>query len=189
MKKVAAILVAGLLGMSASYALELISDVNGPVTVSEQQLNVGDAAPEVTLTTPTFKKMQIGGATGKVQIISTIESFNTSVCDLQTMDLNDTAKRLKDVEISIVTANIPFIVDDFKTKHKINNINLLSTINNDEFGKKYGVLVTGGELAGILARAVFVIDKNGKIIYKEITSNIDKMPNLKAAIKVAEKAR
>jgi len=37
-----------------------------------------------------------------------------------------------------------------------------------------------------LARSVFVIDKNGKIVYKEITSNIDKMPNLKAAINTAE---
>ncbi|OAI48832.1 hypothetical protein AYO45_00730 [Gammaproteobacteria bacterium SCGC AG-212-F23] len=103
------------------------------------------------------------------------------------MQLSDAAKRLKNVEISVVTANMPFIVDDFKMKHKIKNINLLSIFNSDVFGKKYGVQVVDGELTGILARSVFVIDRRGKVVYKEITSNIDKMPDLKQAISVAEK--
>ena len=168
MKKLLIILIVGFLNLNTSYALQLTSDVNGPVTVSEPPLQVGDMAPTVLLMTPDFRKMEIGGATGKVQIISTIESFNTSVCDLQTMQLNNAAKRLKNVEISIVTANMPFIVDEFKTKHKIKNINLLSTFNSDVFGKQYGVQVVGGELTGILARSVFVVDKNGKLVYKEL---------------------
>lgn len=188
MKKILTLFVVSFLMLNTSYALQLTSDENGPVTISEPQLQVGDAAPEVTLTTSKFKKKTIGGASGKVQIISTIESYNTSVCDLQTMQLSDAAKQLKNVEISVVTANMPFIVDDFKTKHKISNINLLSTFNSDVFGKKYGVEVIGGELKGILARSVFVIGKDGKIVYKEITANIDKMPNLKAAINAAEQA-
>lgn len=189
MKKILTIFAMSFLSLNSVYALQLVSDANGSVTLSEPQLRTGDMAPQVTLTTYNFKNKQIGGATGKVQVISTIESFNTSVCDLQTMKLNEAAtKQLKNAEISIVTANIPFVVETFKTGHKINNINLLSTFNNDVFGKKYGVEVIGGELTGILARSVFVIDKNGKIIYKEITSNIDKMPNLQEAINVAEKA-
>lgn len=178
-----------LFAFNTSFALDLTSDVNGPVKVSEPQLNVGDIAPEVTLKNYDFKTKKIGGATGKVQIISTIESFNTSVCDLQSMKLNNAAKRLKNVEISIVTANIPFVVEEFKNKHKINNINLLSSFNSDVFGKKYGIQVVDGELTGILARSVFVIDKQGKVIYKEIPHNIDSMPNLEKAIKVAEKAQ
>lgn len=188
MKKIAILTLTAALSMNASYALQLTSDANGPVTISEPALNVGDMAPSVTLTTGNFKKKEIGGATGKVQIISTIESYNTSVCDLQTMQLSDAAKKLKNVEISVVTANMPFVIDDFQAKHKISNINLLSTFNSDVFGKKYGIQVVGGELTGILARAVFVVDKNGKVIYKEIPQNIDKMPNLKAAIQAAEKA-
>ena len=189
MRKILITLLIVLISSSSAYALKLTSDANGPVTVSEPQLQVGDKAPQVILTTSDYKQKTIGGATGKVQIISTIESFNTSVCDEQTMKLNQAAKRLKNVNISVVTANMPFIVDDFKTKHKINNISLLSTFNSDVFGKKYGLQVVGGELTGILARSVFVIDKNGKIIYKEITSNIDHMPHLDKAIRVAEQAR
>lgn len=175
----------GLLSLNTVYALQITSDANGPVTISEPQLNIGDMALHVVLTTSDFKQKEIGRATRKVQIISTIESFNTD-CDLQTMKFDQATKRLGNVEISVVTANIPFIVDDFKNKHKINNINLLSTFNSNIFGKKYGVQVVGGELKGILARSVFVVDKNGKVIYKEIISNIE-MPNLDAAINIAEK--
>lgn len=189
MQKLLIIILMVLFCCNPVYALQITSDANGPVTISEPQLKIGDKAPIATLTMPNFKENKIGGSTGKVQIISTIESFNTDVCDLQTVKFNQVATdRLKNVDISIVTANIPFIVDDFKTKHKITNINLLSSFRNVEFGKRYGVLVVGGELKGILARSVFVVDKNGKIVYKEITSNIDKMPNLDAAIKAAEKA-
>lgn len=188
MKKIL-VLLFGLLSIHMSYALTLTSDENGSVAVSEPQLKVGDMAPKVELTTPNFKKKTIGGATGKVQIISTIESCNTSVCDLQVMQLNEAAPKLKNTEISVVTANMPFILDTFKTQHKINNINLLSSFHDDTFGKEYGLLVVEGELKGILARSVFVIGKDGKVIYKEIPSNIDKMPDLKAALIVAEKAQ
>lgn len=188
MKKILSLVIIGLLSLNAAYALKITSDANGPVTISDPQLNVGDIAPRITLTTSDFKQKEIGGATGKVQIISTIESFYTDVCDLQTMKFDQAAKRLGNVEISVVTANMPFIVDAFKSKHKTSNINLLSTFNSDVFGKAYGVQVVGGELKGILARSVFVVDKSGKVIYKEITSNIDKMPNLDAAISAAEKA-
>jgi thiol peroxidase len=187
MKRFVLILLLGLFGLNAAQALQITSDANGPVTVSEPQLNVGDMAPAVSLVTPDYKVKQIGGATGKVQIISTIESFNTSVCDEQTMQLNEAAKQLKNTEISVVTANMPFVVDDFRTKHQIKDINLLSTFNSDVFGKKYGVEVVGGELKGITARAVFVIDQKGKVIYKQIMTNIDKMPDLKTAIDIASK--
>lgn len=170
------------------FALKITSDVNGSVYLPSKQLKVGSFAPKVTLLSGQYKPVTIGGATGKVQIISTIESFNTSVCDQQAMWFNKAAKKLKDVNISIVTTNQPFVVDAFQTKHKIKNINLLSAFNDPKFGMAYGVQVVGGELKGITARSIFVVSKQGKIVYKEITQNIDKMPNLQAAFDAAKKA-
>lgn len=170
------------------YALQITSNENGPVHLPYKQLRVGDQAPRITLVTSNFKKRSVGGATGKVQIISTIESFNTSVCDQQTMALNKLAKQLRGVTISVVTTNQPFVIGAFKAKHKINNVQLLSAFNNSAFGKAYGVQVIGGQLEGITARSIFVINKQGKIVYKEITKNIDRMPNIKAAVAAAKKA-
>lgn len=177
-----------LLFVSQAFALTLTSDVNGKVTITTKQLQLGQQAPKVTLYDGNYKKHTIGGATGKVQIISTIESFNTSVCDQQTMILNKAAKELPGVSIAIVTTNQPFVVQAFQQQHSINNIELLSAFNMPSFGNKYGVQVIGGELTGITARAVFVVNKEGKVVYKQITHNIDHMPNLKAAIDAAKKA-
>lgn len=174
-------------GNTAS-ALQLVSDENGKVVVSEPQLKVGDLAPKITLTTPKFKRKSVGGAIGKVQIISTIQSLCSTVCDQQTMLLNDAAKRLKNVDITLITADTPFVLGDFKTKHNPDHINLLSAFHNETFGNKYGVQVIGGELTGILARSIFVVAADGKILYKEIPRNVNKMPNLAAAISAAEKA-
>ena len=110
------------LAVSTSFGLTITSDVNGPVTLPAAQLKIGDMAPKVTLVDGNYAKHTIGGATGKVQIISTIESFNTSVCDEQTMILNKAASELKNTSIAVVTTNQPFVVQDFQQKHKINNI-------------------------------------------------------------------
>ncbi|TAL64173.1 MAG: thiol peroxidase [Legionella sp.] len=187
MNKIVYLVAAGLISCQA-FALEITSDVNGPVTLVEPQLNMGALAPKIALVDAKFKPQDVGGVNGKVQIISTIESFDTEVCDIQTMKFDEAAKKLPDVEISVISANLPFIIDNFQNKHKVKGIKLLSSFNNEEFGKQYGVQVVGGELKGILARSVFVVDKKGRVIYKEITSNIDKMPNLDAAISAARNA-
>jgi peroxiredoxin len=61
------------------------------------------------------------------------------------MQLNEAANDLPNTEINIITANMPFIVDDFKTKHKISN----SNFNIESFGKKYGVQVIDREVSEI----------------------------------------
>lgn len=171
-----------------ALALKITSDANGPVYLSEKQLSVGSAAPQVTLVTGDYKIRTIGGATGKVQIISSIESLNTSVCDSQTMYLSKVAKSLPNVDISVVTTNQPFVIAAFQSQHKTPGISILSAFNDPAFGNAYGVQVVGGQLMGITARSIFVVSKDGKIVYKEITENIDKMPNMEAAIEAAKKA-
>lgn len=177
-----------LFAFAPSYALKITSEKNGPVYLPNAQLIVGDKAPKVDLVNGQYQKISVGGATGKVQIISTIESFNTSVCDAQTMWFNKHASKLKNTTVTIVTTNQPFVVGAYQKKHKINNIQLASAFNNSDFGLKYGVQVIGGQLKGITARSIFVVNQKGIIVYKQITKNIDKMPRLKEALKAAENA-
>ncbi|MBK2125294.1 redoxin family protein [Fangia hongkongensis] len=182
------VIIAGMASCTAGMSLDITSDANGTVMLPDRQLHKGERAPVVTLVDSRYKPVTIGGVTGKVQIISTIESFNTSVCDQQSMLLNDMAKELPDASVTVVTTNQPFIVDAFEKKHPLPNIKVLSAFDNKAFGMKYGVQVVGGELRGITARSVFVVAPDGDIVYKEITSNIDHMPNLKAVYKAAKSA-
>lgn len=172
----------------SSYALTITSDENGPVYLPKHQLQVGDRAPIATLYNGDYKKVTFGGATGRVQVISTIESFNTPVCDQQSMILNKLAKKMPQIQVYVVTTNQPFIVQAFQQAHKLKNIHILSAFNNPRFGTLYGVQVIGGELTGITARSIFVVNKKGRIVYKQLTHNIDKMPHMKKAIKAVKKA-
>lgn len=79
---------------------------------------------------------------------------------------------------------MPFAHARFCTTEGINNVVTASTFRNTEFEKDYGVLIESGPLTGLLARAVFVIDKEGKIIYEELVSEITDEPDYEAALDV-----
>ena len=76
--------------------------------------------------------------------------------------------------------DLPFAMGRFCSTEGIENISVASDFRNKDFGKAYGVLMVDGKLAGLLARAIFVIDTDGKIIHKEIVSEVSSEPNYDA---------
>lgn len=153
-----------------------------PVTLGGDSVNIGDNAPEVWLKTKDLGKLQVGGKKNKVQIISVVPSLDTSVCALQAKTFNEKASQIPEVEVNVVSMDLPFAQDRFCSTQNINNINTLSDFKNKEFGKKYGLLINDSPLEGLLARAVIIVNKEGKIIYKEICEEITNEPNYEAAL-------
>lgn len=153
-----------------------------PVTLGGDSVNVGDNAPEVWLKTKDLGKLQVGGKKNKVQIISVVPSLDTSVCALQAKTFNEKASQIPDVEVNVVSMDLPFAQDRFCTTQNIKNINTLSDFKSKEFGKKYGLLLNDSPLEGLLARAVIIVNKEGKIIYKEVCEEITNEPNYEAAL-------
>lgn len=153
-----------------------------PVTLGGDSVNVGDNAPEVWLKAKDLGKLQVGGKKDKVQIISVVPSLDTSVCALQAKTFNEKASQIPDVEVNIVSMDLPFAQDRFCTTQNIKNINTLSDFKSKEFGKKYGLLLNDSPLEGLLARAVIIVNKEGKIIYKEVCEEITNEPNYEAAL-------
>lgn len=153
-----------------------------PVTLGGDSVNIGDNAPEVWLKTKDLGKLQVGGKKNKVQIISVVPSLDTSVCALQAKTFNEKASQIPEVEVNVVSIDLPFAQDRFCSTQNINNINTLSDFKNKEFGKKYGLLINDSPLEGLLARAVIIVNKEGKIIYKEICEEITNEPNYEAAL-------
>lgn len=153
-----------------------------PVTLGGDSVNVGDNAPEVWLKAKDLGKLQVGGKKDKVQIISVVPSLDTSVCALQAKTFNEKASQIPDVEVNVVSMDLPFAQDRFCTTQNIKNINTLSDFKSKEFGKKYGLLLNDSPLEGLLARAVIIVNKEGKIIYKEVCEEITNEPNYEAAL-------
>lgn len=122
---------------------------------------------------------------GKVRIISIVPSLDTKVCEQQTHYLSEQNGGLdKQAELITVSVDTPFAQKRFAEEAKIKNVTFLSDYRGGDFGKAYGLLVTGPH---ILARTVMVVDKDNVIRYLQITPELAQMPDMDAAFEAARK--
>lgn len=152
------------------------------VTLAGKVVNVGDKAPEVSLVAGDLSVKKIGGASGKFQIINVVPSLDTGVCATQTRTFNEKAAGLPNAEVFVVSLDLPFAQGRFCTTEGIKNVIALSDFKDKGFGNAYGVLLADSPLAGLLTRAVFVINPNGEVVHKEIVEEITTEPNYTAAL-------
>jgi len=153
------------------------------------EVNVGDKAPEVTVvnSNPMLQDEKVGGE-GKVQLVVAVPSLDTPVCDAETRRFNEEAAKLDGVEVITVSMDLPFAAARWCGAAGIDNVKVCSDFRNKEFGKNYGVLLADGPLAGLLARVIFVIGKDGKVTYKQVVPEITQEPNYEEAIEAAKEA-
>ena len=153
------------------------------------EVNVGDKAPEVTVVNcdPMLQDEKVGGE-GKVQLVVAVPSLDTGVCDAETRRFNQEAANLDGVEVVTVSMDLPFAAARWCGAAGIDNIKVCSDFRNKDFANAYGVLLADGPLAGILARVIFVIGKDGKVAYKQVVPEITQEPNYEEAIEAAKAA-
>jgi thiol peroxidase len=147
------------------------------------EVNVGDKAPEVTVVNSDgLGDVVVGGAQGHKQLIIVVPSLDTGVCATETRNFNAKASSLDGVKPTIVSLDLPFAAGRFCSTEGITNLTVTSDFRNKDFANAYGVLLGGSVLAGVTCRAIFAIDENGIVTYKEIVPEITEEPNYDAAI-------
>jgi len=147
------------------------------------QINVGDKAPAITVVNSDgLGDVTVGGATGKKQLIIVVPSLDTGVCATETRSFNQKAADLTDVATTIVSLDLPFASGRFCSAEGINNLTVTSDFRNKDFANAYGVLLGGSVLAGVTCRAIFAVNEEGVVTYKEIVPEITEEPNYDAAI-------
>ena len=151
-------------------------------------LQKGDYAPEVMLINKTLKGEIIGGAKDYVQIISTLPSLDTGVCATEAREFNKRAASLKGAKIFVVSVDTPFAQGRFCSTEGISNLEVLSDFADKDFGKTYGLILRTSPIKGALTRAVYVVNKEGSIVYSEICKETTDEPDYEAAIAAATKA-
>jgi thiol peroxidase len=123
---------------------------------------------------------------GKVRIIGSLPSLNTAVCDRETKKFNLKAGSLgSDVAILMVSMDLPWTLNQWCAAAGVDQVITLTDHKNVEFGKKYGVLLK--ELR-IFRRAVFVVDRNGKVVYVEYMPSIGDEPDYSLVLEAARNA-
>jgi thioredoxin-dependent peroxiredoxin len=163
----------------------IITMHGNPLTLLGKEIKVGDRAPEATLLDNGLIPVNISSYRGKVLIISSVPSLDTPVCDIETRRFNKEAEGLnKDVIILTVSMDLPFAQKRWCGAAGIEKVITLSDHKDASFGTAYGVLIK--ELR-LLARAVFVLDKDGVIRYVQQVKEQSKEPDYEEIIKQIKK--
>ncbi|MEA3370193.1 MAG: thiol peroxidase [Campylobacterota bacterium] len=147
------------------------------------EVNVGDKAPAVTVVNSDgLGDVVVGGANGKKQLIIVVPSLDTGVCATETRSFNARATSVENTDVTIVSLDLPFASSRFCSVEGISNLTVASDFRNKDFANAYGVLLGGSVLAGVTCRAIFAVNEEGVVTYKEIVPEITEEPNYDAAI-------
>lgn len=162
---------------------EVVTMGGMPIHTVGMMPKVGDTAPEATLCDTELKDVTAADFKGKKIILNVFPSVDTRTCSASVRAFNQKAADIKDAVVLCVSKDLPFAMKRFCGAEGIKNVHTLSDFRSD-FGTRYGLLIADGPLKGLLARAVIVIDTDGKVLYTELVKEISKEPNYDAALKV-----
>jgi thiol peroxidase len=162
-----------------------VTSKGNPVTLLGREVKVGQPAPDVELTANDLSTVKLSSFKGKVCIIASVPSLETSVCDTETRRFNEAASKMgDDVAVLAVSMDLPLAQARWCGAAGIKNVQTLSDHRDAAFGASYGVLIKGLRL---LARAVFVVDRQGVVRYTELVKEVGSEPDYEAALAAAGK--
>src|SRR3954470_5743754 len=141
----------------------------------------GAPAPAFTLTGGNLADVTLGDFAGKNLVINIFPSIDTGVCASSVRAFNEKAGSRDDVTVLNVSADLPFAQGRFCGAEGIEGVTNASTFRSD-FGSTYGVTVTDGPMAGLMSRAVVVVDGDGVVSYTEQVPEIGQEPNYDSAL-------
>ncbi|MEW6348356.1 MAG: thiol peroxidase [Thermodesulfobacteriota bacterium] len=163
----------------------LVTMRGNPVTLLGEELRLGDTAPDFTVMATDLSPVQSSSFRGKVCLISVVPSLDTPICDMQTRRFNEEAASLgPDVEILTISVDLPFAQRRWCGAAGISAVKTLSDYRDLSFGTGYGVVIKEFRL---LTRAIFVVDREGKIRYIELVKETATEPDYQAALEAAKK--
>jgi thiol peroxidase len=148
-----------------------------PVSISGNLPAVGSKAPDFKLVDEALQDVSLGNFKGKKKILNIVPSLDTSVCATSARKFNERAKEIPNCAVIIVSADLPFASERFRSNEGLTEIVTLSMMRSRAFARDYGVLIASGPLAGICARAVVVLDENDSVVHTELVSEIAREPN------------
>jgi len=155
-----------------------------PLTLVGSKVEVGDQVPSFQVVGNDMSVVKCESFAPKVCVILTVPSLDTPVCDMEVRKFNEAASELDpDIEILAVSMDLPFAQKRWCGAAGISRIQTLSDYREASLGRAFGVLIK--ELR-LLARAVFIIDKSGKIRYKQIVEEATEEPDYESALKAVK---
>ena len=142
----------------------------------------GAAAPDFTLVKTDLSELKLSELSGQTIILNIFPSIDTPTCATSARRFNEQASDGGKATVLCISADLPFAHKRFCEIEGLENVVPLSNFRNADFGKDYGVTITTGPLAGLLSRAIVVINGAGQVVYNEHVPEIAQEPDYAAAL-------
>ena len=156
-----------------------------PLTLVGKEIKVGDQAPDFRVLDNDLSPVELSSYRGKICVISSVPSLDTPVCDMETRRFNDEAGKLgSDVVILTISMDLPFAQKRWCGAAGVDKVTTLSDHLDASFGEAFGVLIK--ELR-LLARAVFVVDREGIVQYIQLVKEVADEPDYDAVLDAVKK--
>lgn len=153
-----------------------------PITLLGEEVKVGQKAPGFEVLDSDLKEVDLSAFKGKIKVIASVPSLDTPICDLQIKRFNDEAAGLSgDVIIIFISMDLPFAQKRFCQAYDIKKVKTFSDHKDAFFGFNYGVLI---EELRLLARAIFIVDKENEVQYVEYVKELTSHPDYDKALNV-----
>ncbi len=157
-----------------------------PIHTAGELPKVGESAPDFKLTGANLKDVSLATFAGKKKILNIVPSLDTPVCATSTRHFNQDAGALPNVAVLVISNDLPFAQKRFCTTEGLANVVALSELRSRAFGDDYGARIADGPMAGLLSRAVVVIDEHDKVVYTEQVPEIAQEPDYAKALAAAK---
>lgn len=153
-----------------------------PVTLLGEPVEVGDTAPDFVAVAQDMSEKRLSDFSGKHVVLSVVPSVDTKVCAAQTRAFNQKAAALgDDVVILTISMDLPMAQQRFCAAEGIDRVVMLSDYRYWDFAETYGQRIKEN---GLLARAIYVIDPDGTVVYRQIVPELTDEPDYEAALRV-----
>jgi len=142
----------------------------------------GSKAPDFKLTKGDLSDASLKDFAGKRKLLNIVPSLDTGVCAASARKFNVEAGKITNAVVLTISCDLPFAQKRFCEAEGIQAVVPLSELRTRKFGEDYGVRITDGPLAGLLSRAVVVLDAQDRVVYTEQVPEIAQEPNYEQAL-------
>ena len=153
-----------------------------PMHTNGELPEVGSEAPDFRLTDGELNDRSLADFAGKKRLLNIVPSLDTPTCAESARKFNQKFAGRDDAVCLVISADLPFAQGRFCSTEGLENVVPLSMMKSKKFAKDYGVLITDGPLEGLAARAIVVVDEDGKVAYTQLVKEIADEPDYDAAL-------
>jgi len=158
-----------------------------PLNTSGELPAVGSIAPDFSLVSGKLKEVSLATYKGKIKVLSIVPSLDTPTCAASTRIFNQKADNLENTVVLVISADLPFAQGRFCESEGLKDVTPLSSFRSN-FADEYGVKISDTILAGLMTRAIVVIDEHDKVVYTELVAEVADEPNYEEALTACKDA-